>query len=461
MRPIQVLNMAALRARDCQNTNCRTDHLLIFMNNRFAGIFSLPEDRAIELLDTPIDQLSEDDNRYTAAAQLAFCPSQQSIAALIRAIANHDASLDNRIARRKAIESLGKLKAKQGLTAIAGCLGETDDTYTIENAVWAIGEIGTDDGEILAAVAHLLDVPSQSYRVIIHALGQLDYRAAAAKIQAFTEHEDKTIASAAIATLYRFTGDDTTMEQVMEFLYHPNVYSRRLCIQDLIDTQYYKAIPEIARAPVSLVFRMRGLRSLGEAGFSSGAVKAEELLPYTERVLFDHPQDLQLIHAYDVTPSLDRLIQELYETDFARAYLATKTILSAYPDQAVAAVIKTYFEQAQEDYGAHYHVMKLFGWLKSDLGYSILLEGLNIAEPQFMKSRAAAALALGELGNPDAIPALQNCLNAKNWDLRFATIVALEKLGNTDGLKAAIDDNDWMISTKAKALNQKHSNIGP
>jgi bilin biosynthesis protein len=424
--------------------------------DRFAGLFSLSEERAIALLDTPLAQLGEDDSRYTAAAQLAFCPSDAAIAALIRAIGNTDKGLDNRIARRKAIESLGKLKTERGLAAIAGCLGETGDTYTIENAVWSIGEIGTSDPVILDRVTQLLQVPNQSYRAIIHTLAKLDYQPALSAIQQFVDHEDKTIASAAIATIYRFTGDDSQMEQVMEFLYHPYVYARRLCIQDLIDTSYYPAIPEIAKAPVSLVFRMRGLRSLGELGFATGAVSKAELLPKTEQVLYDHPQDLQLIHAYDVVPELPRLIQELYETDFGRAYLATATMLEHYADTAGPALLQTFVEQAREDYGGYYHVMKLLGWLKYAPGYDTLMEGLNVAEPQFMKSRPAAAIALGELGDPTAIPALKTCLDAKMWDLRFAAIVALEKLGNIDGLAAAIGDNDWMVSTKAQQLMAKH-----
>ncbi len=424
----------------------------------------MSEERAIALLDTPLDQLSEDDSRYTAAAQLAFCPSDASIDALIRAIGNRDAGLDNRIARRKAIESLGKLKAKRGLDAIANCLSETDDTYTIENSVWSIGEIGTDDPAILDRVTQLLDVPTQSYRAIIHTLANLDYRPALDAIREFVDYEDKTIASAAITTIYRFTGDAAEMEKVMEFLYHPHVYTRRLCIQDLIDTAYYPAIPYIAQAPVSLVFRMRGLRSLGETGFATGAVTKAELLIKAEQVLYDHPKDLQLIHAYDGVPELSRLIKELYETDFGRAYLATHTILEHYGnsngdsngDSAGPALIQTFVEQAREDYGAHYHVMKLLGWLKYEPGYDTLMEGLHVAEPQFMKSRAAAAIALGELGNPAAIPALKACLDAKVWDLRFAALVALKKLGNTDGLAQAIEDNDWMVSTKAKCLLEQN-----
>jgi bilin biosynthesis protein len=196
------------------------------------------------------------------------------------------------------------------------------------------------------------------------------------------------------------------------------------------------------------------LRSLGATGFDAGVTTPEKLLPYAEQVLYDHPRDLQLIHAYDRPPALPKLIQELYDTDFARAYRASLTLIEEYPNEAGPALLETYIQQAREDYGGHYHVMKLLGWLKYAPGYETLLEGLNISAPQFMKSRAAAAIALGELGNPDAIPALVTCLDSKLWDLRFSALVALEKLGHRDGLAGAIDDPDWMVQTKAQSLTR-------
>jgi bilin biosynthesis protein len=420
-------------------------------NNRFANLFNLSEAEAIALLDTPEEKLGEEDSqsRYVAASQLAFFNSEAAIAALIRAIGNQTPTLDNKIARRKAIESLGKLKAKQGLAAIAGCLAEIDDTYTVENAVWAIGELETDDAAILEAVAQLLQIPNQSYRAVIHTLAKLGYKPALERIQRFMRAEDKTIASAAIATVYRFTGDESLMEQVMEFLFHPNVYARRLCIQDLIDTNYYPAIPEIVQTPVSLVFRMRGLRMLADVGVPSGQLQTADLLPSIETVLRDHPNDLQLIHAYDGLPSLERLIRELYETDFGRAYLATKTIIEHYPD-AGAALIENFRAEAWQDYGAHYHVIKLLGWLRYEPGFEVILEGLNVDQPQFQKSKAAAAIALGELGDKRAIEHLQPCLNSKFWDLRLATIGALAKLGDLSGLAALKEDSDRFVRVKAE-----------
>jgi bilin biosynthesis protein len=421
------------------------------MDKRFFNLFNLTEDEAIALLDTPLDQLSEDDSRYVAASHLINFPSERSIEALIRAVQNTDPALDNRIVRRKAVESLGRLEAVSALPTIQACLAD-DDCYMVENAVWAIGEIGTQDPAILEAMAQLLDKPGQTYRVIIHTLTKLAYQPALDRIRNFVDVEDKPIASAAIAAICRLTNDYTDIEKIISFLYHPNVYARRLCIQDLIDAQYYPAIPQIAQAPVSLVFRLRGIRALAEMGVSEGKLTIAEVQPHLESVLVDHPNSLQLVHAYDQPPTLEFLIRELYETDFGRSYLATQTLLETYPETAGEALLATYAQEAQEDYGAHYHVIKLLGWLKYAPGYDILLEGLHNREPQFQKSRAAAAIALGELGDSRAIDILKPCLEAKLWDLRYAALVALEKLGDTTHHILLVNDADPFVQTKAANL---------
>lgn len=426
------------------------------MDKRFFNLFNLTEDQAIALLDTPQDQLNEEDSRYIAASHLVNFPSEQSIQALMRAVQSTDPSLDNRIVRRKAVETLGRLQARQALPVIGACLAD-DDCYTVENAVWAIGEIGTEDPVILEAIAQLLAKPGQLYRVIIHTLTKLDYKPALARIQPFVDSNDPPIASAAVAAVCRLTGDYTQMPRVIAFLQHPSVFARRLCIQDLIDAHYYDAIPDIARCPVSLVFRLRGIRMLAEAGLATGALSFQTVQSYLEQTLRDHPADLTLVHSYPQLPDLPVLIRELYETDFGRCYLATKTILEHYADTAPEALFATYDQEAHNDYGAHFHVIKLFGWLKHAPAYDLMIEALHNKEPQFQKSRAAAAIALGELGDPRAIPELETCLETRVWDLKYAALMALEQLGGMSGYERVSNDSDWLIREKTSStLQRKH-----
>lgn len=187
---------------------------------------------------------------------------------------------------------------------------------------------------------------------------------------------------------------------------------------------------------------------LAEAGLAAGALSFQTIQPDLEQTLRDHPNDLVLVHTYPQPPDLSVLMRELYETDFGRCYLSTKTILEHYADAAPAALFATYQEEAQNDYGAHFHVMKLFGWLKHAPAFDLLIEALHNREPQFQKSRAAAAIALGELGDARAIPELKTCLTARIWDLKYAALMALEQLGDTSGHEQVADDPDWLIREK-------------
>jgi bilin biosynthesis protein len=240
------------------------------------------------------------------------------------------------------------------------------------------------------------------------------------------------------------------MEQVVDLLHNASVIARRLSIQDLIDANYHAAIPNISTCPVSLVFRLRGIRMLGEEGIKSGAIAFADVEPYLEKSLRDHPEDLILVHRYDTLPELSFLLRELYETDFGRCYLAIKTILENYADVAPEALFGTYAEEAHNDYGAHFHVMKLFGRLKYAPAYDLLLTALHNKQPQFQKSRAAAAIALAEIGDERAIPEIKACLDTPIWDLKYASLMALEKFGDCSAYKILANDSDLLIREKTK-----------
>ncbi|MCG9892142.1 MAG: HEAT repeat domain-containing protein [Thermosynechococcaceae cyanobacterium MS004] len=422
------------------------------MDRRFANFFNLTEAEAIALLDTPLDQLGEDESRYVAAAHLVNFPTEAAIAALVRAVQQTESSLANRIVRRKSVETLGRLEAKQALPVIYHCLAD-EDCYTVENAAWAIGEIGTQDPALLEAVARVLDRPGQTYRVVIHTLAKLNYTPALERIQRFVNDPDLPTASAALTAVCRLSGDYGQMDQVVAMLHSQNVLARRLSIQDLMDAHYYDAIPDIARCPVSLVFRLRGIRKLAEVGREKG-MSFRDLQPYLEQTLRDHPSTLNLVHSFEAVPPLSVLIQQLYETDFGRCYLAAHTMLTHYAEAAPAALLETYAAEAYADYGAHFHVVKLMGWLQYAPAYDLLMDALRHPQPQFQKSRAAAAIALGELGDRRAIPDLKTCLDTQIWDLKYAALMALEAFGDISAHEQLAQDKDWLVAAKASAALQ-------
>ena len=206
------------------------------------------------------------------------------------------------------------------------------------------------------------------------------------------------------------------------------------CIQDLIDANYFQAIPAISRCPVSMVFRLRALRQLGAVAIATNQMGFAEIEPYLTQVVNDAPDTLEFVHEYDQQPSLEFLIGELYHTDFGRCYLATQTLLEIYPKEAPEALLVTWEKEAHNDYGAHYHVIKLLGWLRYEPAYDLLVEGLHNQMPQFQKSRSAAAIALGNLGDPKAIPLLKETLESPIFNLRYASALALQVLGIDDQL---------------------------
>jgi bilin biosynthesis protein len=160
-----------------------------------------------------------------------------------------------------------------------------------------------------------------------------------------------------------------------------------------------------------------------------------------------------LVHSYDALPELSFLLRELYETDFGRCYLAVKTILDSYAEAAPEALFGTYAEEAHNDYGAHFHVMKLFGWLKYAPAYDLLLTALHNKQPQFQKSRAAAAIALAEIGDERAIPEIKACLNTPIWDLKYAALLALDKFCDRSAYEILANDSDLLIHEKVKSGN--------
>lgn len=420
------------------------------MTNRFSSLFNLSEAQAIEILDGPADDSDEASSRYIAASHLVNFDTEQAIASLMRAASNPDPDLDNRIVRRKAVESLGRLKVKAALPAIKICLSD-EDNYLVENAAWALGEIGTDNSATLEKLAEQLERPDQSYRTIIHALATLGYEPAAERIRPFTSSESGPIASAALSALYQLEGDESTMPKILSYLQDENVNARRGSIQDLINARYFKAIPNIAQCPVSMVFRLRGIKLLTKAGIDAGAIAFPQIQPWLEKTLRDHPNDVALVHSYGSPPPVEGLIQALYGTDFGRCYLASKTLIDCHTETAASALFKSYKAEGYNDYGAHYHIMRLFGWLKVNEAYDLLVEALLNKAPQFQKSRVAAAIALGELSNPAAIEELKAAATVKIWDLQYAAILALAQL-NAPISSLGIESTDWLVQEKLNSL---------
>lgn len=119
--------------------------------------------------------------------------------------------------------------------------------------------------------------------------------------------------------------------------------------------------------------------------------------------------------------------------------------------------METWRQEAHNDYGAHYHVIRLWGRLKYQPAFDLLVEALENTAPQFQKSRAAAALALANFGGDTVLHLLRKNVHTDIFDLKYACLLALSQLGDWDTISQFCDDSDILISEKAKSILSKKS----
>ena len=425
--------------------------------NRFQNLFpGLSQAEALATLRKPLEELADVSDRYLAAAHLVNFPDEQTVAALMACAADGHPAQAQRIARRKAVESLARLGARQALPVIQACLN-SEDTYLVENAVWALAELQAQPEAVREPLLELLKDGRQNRRVVAQTVARLGIREAVAPLEALRQEEDPLLVTAATAALAQLTGNKDGLADLEGYLLHPDVTVRRGVIQDLMDARAFGALAAIAAAPVSPVFRVRGVRELADQQHGRGVAQAGVLLPLVDRILLDDPAAVTLVHRYDTPPSLDFLVQELYGTDFGRVYLAVATLMdiskaSSSKADTLAALTRSFADRGWNDYGAHYHIIKLFGWLGDPQPLPLVREALANRRPQFQKSRPAAALTLARLDPQQAGAALQDAAcEGSFWELRYAALMGLEQLGLA-AHPSALADSDWLVALRAEAM---------
>ena len=419
---------------------------------RFQNLFpGLSQAEALTTLRKPLEELEDVSDRYLAAAHLVNFPDDQTIAALMACATDCHSAQAQRIARRKAVESLARLGAKQALPVIQACLN-SEDIYLVENAVWALAELQAQPEAVTDALLQLLKDGRQNRRVVAQTVARLGIQEAIVPLEALRQEKDPLLVTAATAALARLTGNKDDLAHLEGYLLHPDVTVRRAVIQDLMDAQAFGALVAIAAAPVSPVFRLRGVRDLADQQHQHGVAQAGVLLPLVDQILLDDPAAVTLVHRYDTRPSLDFLVQELYGTDFGRVYLAVATLMTCSKADTLAALTRSFADKGWNDYGAHYHMIKLFGWLGDPQPLPLVREALANRRPQFQKSRPAAALTLARLDPQHGGAALQDAAcEGSFWELRYAALMGLEQLG-LPVPRATLADSDWLVALRAETM---------
>ena len=417
----------------------------------------LSQEEAIRLLTAPIDELESQSDPYMAAAHLINFPGDDTESALLALVQGTDQSQPRRLARRKAVEVLGRLGCVDATTAIGDCLN-SDDPYLVENAAFALQLLNCRLPDIHARMIQLLQDPSQNQRVLVQSLAALDVKDALPEIEKLQDAESPGIRGAAISAAVRLGGPRDPLHALGPLMLQPNQMDRQTAIQDAINAGGHELLPHILSAPVSPVFRMRAVRALWPAGASE--CNGLQLTDVLDALLHDSPQSLELVHAYDQEPTDAFLIQEFFGTDFSRSYLALQTLQSRSPQNLWPLLKQRWDEEAHNDYGAHYFFIRLFGVLgpwpdeAQPLIRDLLNEAITTRRPQFMKSKPAAVLAIGAQGWMDQPGCFDAWLNAEIttfWEVRYAALM----LAPAATASMALSDPEPYVVARAKLSTQR------
>jgi bilin biosynthesis protein len=436
---------------------------------QMAGAFDnihpgLSQEEAIRLLTVPVDELESQSDPYMAAAHLINFPGPQSEEALLALVQDPNQEQPRKLARRKAVEVLGRLKSVSAIPDIGHCL-KSDDPYLVENAAFALQQLNCQDKSILQVLRSLLADSQQNRRVVIQSLAGLGVKDALPEIQALQDSDNPGLRGAAISANVALGGSRERLDELQEQFFLPNQMDRQSSIQDAMNAKAAELLPKILQAPVSPVFRMRALRALWPSdGLDICGMKLTKSL---DCLLWDRPDQLLLVHAYDQDPSDEFLIQEFFGTDFSRSYLALRTLCQRPADRLWPLLEERWHSDAHNDYGAHYFFMRLFGsivsWPSSAkiLIQKIMLDAIATQRPQFMKSKPAAVLAMDALGFVENDQLICQWLNPEItsfWECRYAALMVLSQRGVSAEYQKILDlallDPEPFVVAKATDLSR-------
>lgn len=431
-------------------------------------------DTAIQILDAPLGSLEARDDRFIAAERLKFFPSEKAADAIIAFVRRFEMEemalcvLEDKVARRKAVESLGRHKGafrkEDVICLLRECLKDADG-FMVEVAVWALAEIGvTDDIEVLEDIVKVLDNKAVVKRVVIQTLMRAKYVPALPRLLDLVEDADAATRSAAVTAVAVLSGDQTAMEPVVDILKSSNLNLRRAAIEDITLSKYTPALERVAACPNSLVLRSRTVRVLLDIMKEDNAEMERELSDDTaalvDRLIWDHPCDIDLLGQRKETKKARdpaRNIRQLYKNDALSAYAACRCLAEDYrnagSDDVATAVKKSHDDLGYFDYFGAYHVFKTLGWLRYQGAYELLIDNAENLPPRFFNHQVGAATALAELGRVEAVEVLGKVAKKTGiWELKYGCLVACERLGDGGLLRKWLKgERDWLVRARARS----------
>ncbi len=401
--------------------------------NPFDNLPILSREESFEILSKPIEELNLPSDYYKAVFHLFKYPGSETEKVLLDLIKSNKNEQYILISKRKAIEILARHGCRKAIPEIINCL-KSKDKYIVENAAWALQELGCHDAIAINLISSLLKDPDQNRRVLIQALGNLGGASELSLIRDFLDNKSSSpgIRGAAIAAIKKLSGNLEHIDLLQNFLGLPNQNDRQCAVNDIIDAGDINLLPIVLKTPVAPSFRMRAMNILWTDEFSK--INKLELLFALDSLILDDPNDLVLNDEDQVNQNDNLLVNCLSNTDFRRAYIALKILLLKDPAY-IWQILSPQLDQMKRDYGALYFLMILFrsiqGWKKNQLNLikEITLSCLSSDWPDYMKFKPAAILTLAKLFPPIFLEYIPDLLNEKRtpfWATRYASLLSME-----------------------------------
>ncbi len=433
--------------------------------SKFDNLPCLTKEEAFNILSTPIEKLNLASDYYKAVFHLNKYPgadTEKVLRKLIESDANAQPLL---IAKRKAVEVLARLKCFNAIPSIGLCL-EDSDPYLVENAAWALCELGCKDNLLIKKIAELLDDPMQNRRVLIQSLAGLGALSEVSKIKLFLEDDSYSpgICGASIAAIKKLSGESIQTYKLENFLALNNQNDRQCAVLDVIQADEIKLLPAVLKSPVSPAFRLKAIDILWQ---EKRKLNGYDLIDLIDSTIKDDPNNLDLKDDLDQVKTERQLIEELFATDFKRAYIALRTLLSREVINIWPPLV-AYLNRIKRDYGALYFFMILFrsvkGWEQPALKEIKLIafSCLSKSWPDYIKFKPAAILTLMQLYPSSCYSHIGTWLTHSHtpfWVTRYSALIGLEAWLKDDqchyllrDLKYLDQDPHRFVRSKAKSI---------
>ena len=413
----------------------------------FDSLPKLSQLEAITILKTPLENLERSSDYYKAAFHLSKYPGKESEEALITLLESDLMDDSIRLAKRKAIDSLVKLKCNRSLSLIEKFLW-SDDIYLVESAAWAAMELGSDKENVVSRLSTLLFDTNQNRRMLVQSLSRLggNYGLAAIKILLNSSSLDVGVKGACMAAMSRVKHDHKYYPELRKHLFLPNQNDRHCAVQDVIDAKAFELLPDAIRSPISPSFRLRAVESLVPDDSHNSNIN---LLSNFDRIILDDPRQIYL----GDTSIEDYSFDQIFSTDFRVAYRALNYLIVQEAEDIWDAFLP-YKKRLELDYGAMYFAMILFrmvsGWNDSAMEYikDLAFNCLSDYWPNNMKFRPAAIIFLMSLDPYIYINSLEKWLDEESnpyWVTRYAVLLGSQLNPN--------DSTSILIRNKLTTIN--------